>query len=92
MNLQDQIESIYLKTKELALKVERLQKENKALKKENQELKTNLERRDKGIRQLESQIAEIKERRENHFSPEVSEQIDHYIQEIDKCIAWLQKQ
>lgn len=92
MNAQDQIESIYLKVKELALKVERLQKENKALKKENLELKTNLEGRDKAIRQMESQIEEVKRQREKEISPELSEQLDHYIQEIDKCIAWLQKQ
>lgn len=88
MDLKDRIESIYLKTKELALKVERLQKENKILKKENQDLKTSLEKREAGIRQLETRLEAISEQQD----PELKTQIDYYIQEIDKCIAWLQKQ
>ncbi len=92
MNLTDRIESIYLKTKELALKVERLQKENTALKKENQKLKTNLERCATEIRELTTRKEEEVEQREKTISPELGAQIDHYIQEIDKCIAWLQKQ
>ena len=92
MDLKDRIESIYLKTKELALKVERLQKENKVLKKKNQALETALEQRENGIRQLTSRVEAINEKQEKQYSPELKAQIDHYIQEIDKCIAWLQKQ
>ena len=97
MNLSERIDSIELKIRELAFKLERLKKENAVLREENQELKAEAER----LRQQPAEALNDNVNQKSRLEPEAQplaeteqseklrEQIDQYIQEIDKCIEWL---
>ncbi len=97
MNLSERIDSIELKIRELAFKLERLKKENAVLREENQELKAEAERLreqsaeafNDNLNQKSRPEPEAQPLAEPEQSEKLREQIDQYIQEIDKCIEWL---
>lgn len=97
MNRVEKIDQIELKIRQLALKMERLQEENTVLAKTNKQLKTDLvNESDKRIL-LEQKLGELsktlqaKQAEDPENIQQIRREIDHYIQEIDKCIEWLYK-
>jgi len=95
MNLTQKIESIVLKTKQLALKLERLEHENVSLKEENSLLKNEINRYIEAAGTLKNkaddtyQALEQKKEERNVSTEYLKEQLSQYIAEIDKCIEWL---
>lgn len=94
MNLSEKLENIELKIRQLAQKMERLQVENGALLDENKRLKAEIDRQKGTVGVLKNKLELTQQafgqEREDHSNGELKEQIDQYIQEIDKCIDWIQ--
>ena len=93
--LADKITGIEEKVKLLARKLEQVQTENAALKEENRKLRTDLAViQEKGI-QVGPPVAIVPKEKEKNGeslnSKKLKKEIDQYIKEIDKCIAWLEK-
>jgi regulator of replication initiation timing len=95
MNLSEKIDSIVLKVRELAFKLERLKKENAVLREENKELQAEVERlvkasADAPKEEKNGQPSNEEEvQGESAQSEKLRAQIDQYIREIDQCIEWL---
>ncbi|MBK8490655.1 MAG: hypothetical protein IPL49_07085 [Saprospirales bacterium] len=98
MNSTTQIEHIAEKINRLAVLLDRLRKENEALEKENAQLKkqsANFVIRINVLEQeLDNKQADWAEREKNRAvqSEQLKKQIDSHIQEIDRCIEWLQNE
>ena len=94
--LADKVSGIEEKVRLLAKKLEDVQTENADLKEKNRKLKTDLSViHEKGIQitstdAIAPKMAE-KNRKEPLSSTKLKKEIDQYIKEIDKCIAWLEK-
>ncbi|MCG8327450.1 MAG: hypothetical protein MI974_07185 [Chitinophagales bacterium] len=97
MNVLDQIDSIELKVRQLALKMERISKENASLRTENQHLKAELDRQKGTVGVLKDKLEstqralDLQREEEPEQSAKLREQLDQYIKEIDNCIEWLHK-
>ena len=95
MNSITLIENIELKIKQLVLKIERLEKENLILKNENEKQKVALDFEKEtsntlNKKVLDSQTAMASRKKEdNEQSAQLKQQMNQYIEEIDKCIEWL---
>lgn len=99
MNLSEKIDSIELKVREVAFKLERLKKENAALREENKTLKTMVDRLKQARASVEGDLTNTDQappRQDGSSQPAEGEeseklraQIDQYIREIDQCIEWL---
>ncbi len=98
MNITERIDSIELKVRQLVQTKERLQRENAALKEDNRKLKAELDRQSGAVDALTYKLEESQRALESQRShqPEDSEklqqQLEEYIEEINKCIEWLHKQ
>ncbi len=90
------VDGIELKVRQLALKLERIQNENSLLQEENKQLKKELFSQQQLVGDMEqnllkTQKALSKKREEDpEGSKKLRKAIDQYIDEIDKCIEWLQ--
>ncbi len=97
-SISDSIESIESKIKRLAGQLERLKAENKQLKQENAELRLQHSSSRQHLDLVSDRLTEQRERLvpdptdSTMSSEELRKQIDHYVKEIDACIAWLSKQ
>lgn len=97
MNRIEKIEQVELKVRQLALKMERLQEENAVLAKANKQLKNDLVNESDKKVLLEQKLGQLsqnlhaKQAQDPKDIQEIRQEIDHYIQEIDKCIEWLYK-
>ena len=95
--LTDKLSNIELKVRQLALKLERLQNDNNTLKNENNDLKTEVNKKDSTLSLMQDQAAKVQNALETkqESDPERSKKwrkdIEQYINEVDKCIEWLQK-
>lgn len=95
MNLSNKVDSIELKVRQLAVKIERLRNENAALIVENRQLKAELDRQGGTVDALKNKLEKTQRvlakngEREPEHSEKLRKQIDQYIQEIDRCIEWL---
>ena len=95
--LSDKLSNIELKVRQLALKLERLQNENNTLINENNNLKTEVNKKDSTLSLMQDQVVKAQNAKENkqESDPERSKKwrmdIEQYINEVDKCIEWLQK-
>lgn len=95
MNLNEKLESIEIKVRQLALKQERLQRENAALQTENQQLKAGIDKQEATIIAFKDKLEtaqralENRAEEESEQSQQLKQLIDQYILEIDKCIEWL---
>jgi len=95
--LADKLNTIEVKVKQLAQKIEQVQQENAVFKEENRRLKTDLavliEKGGQGgatpTVPVVQQVAPIK-RKEQLNTKKLKKEIEQYIKEIDKCIEWLQ--
>ena len=96
MNLSEKIDNIELKIRQLGLKVERLRNENADLTKQNEHLKAELDKQQGAVGALKDKLTktqgvlERQEFGEKAHTQQLKQQLDQYIQEIDKCIEWLQ--
>jgi uncharacterized protein (UPF0335 family) len=98
MDVLDKLDSVELKIRQLVQKMERLEGENAELEAENKRLKTELDKQNGAVRTLKNkleksqQIMAVPDGGEPTGRVElVKEQINQYIEEIDKCIEWLHK-
>ncbi|MCB0015781.1 MAG: hypothetical protein KDE34_27895 [Anaerolineales bacterium] len=97
MDLSEQIDSIELKIRQLALKMERVQRENAALQEDNKKLKAELDRQKGKASVLEDKLEktqramDLQREEQPEHSKELKDQLDQYIHEIDQCIEWLRK-
>jgi len=95
MNLTQQIESLLLKTKQLALKLERLQHENSTLKEESALLQKEIDRNKEMAGKIREKTKKVHVAVENEAegnaisAEQLKQQLNQYIDEIDKCIEWL---
>lgn len=91
-----QIEGVEWKIQKLIQKMRLLKQENAALLEENIRSKQELDHHKKNIANLETQLNRTKDALENtqdngtDRTKLLKEEIDHYINEIDKCLEWLQ--
>ncbi|MCO6478166.1 MAG: hypothetical protein J5I94_16160 [Phaeodactylibacter sp.] len=98
MDLSEQIESIELKVRQLALKMERIQRENAALQEDNKKLTAELDRQKSSAGALKDKLEktqralDLQREEQPEHSQELNEQLDQYIHEIGQCIEWLRKQ
>ena len=98
MDLSEQIDSIELKIRQLALKMERVQRENAALQEDNKKLKAELDRQKGKASVLEDKLEktqramDLQREEQPEHSKELKDQLDQYIHEIDQCIEWLRQQ
>lgn len=85
-----------MKVRQLALKLECLQNENNTLINENENLKAELNQKDSKLSQMHEQVSkaqialEKKRKSDPEYSEKLRSEIEQYIQEVDKCIEWLQ--
>ena len=95
-SLTDKLNNIELKVRQLALRLERLQNENNTLLLENKKLKSELLQNTDKLGQMEEKVVRSKvaldSKRDSgpDYSKKLRKEIDQYINEIDKCIEWLQ--
>lgn len=89
------LENIELKIKQLVLKIERLEKENLSLKSENEKQKVALGLQKETTNTLNKQILDTqtavnsRKKEDTEQSAQLKQQMNQYIEEIDKCIEWL---
>lgn len=94
--MTQQLENIEQKVRLLAEAITALRQQNALLSSENNKLKADLEAQQERIGELterltNSQLALAGQRGDDSESTQkLRKQIDQYINEIDKCIAWLQ--
>ena len=95
--LADKLNTIELKVKRLAQKMEQVQQENAAFKEENKKLKTDLAvMLEKGGQAITTPVAPTvpvvakKSGEKQLNTKKLKKEIEQYIKEINKCIEWLQ--
>ena len=95
--MTQQLDHIEQKVRQLAEALQTERQANAALLAENKKLKADLEERNGRLEELtqrlsNTQRALAQQRRDDdpESSQQLRKQIDQYILEIDKCIAWLQ--
>lgn len=94
--MTQQLDNIEQKVRQLVAAMDSLRKQNATLLRENNKLKAELEAQHERIGELterltNSQQALAGQRGDDSESTQkLKKQIDQYINEIDKCIEWLQ--
>lgn len=95
--MTEQLENIEKKIAQLVEEIQSLRLQNAVLTEENQRLKTEAAGQTSRIGDLTNRLAKTQQALagqrgadEKEGAPELRKQIDQYITEIDKCIAWLQ--
>ena len=97
MDSTKRIEQITDKVNRLADVLRQLRTENASLLQENERLKAEISNQTARINVLEQELDQkqvdgrARETEEANQSEHLKKQIDLYIQEIDRCIEWLQK-
>lgn len=92
--LNDQLDTLALKARQLAVRVRHLQGLNDELKELNHQLKHELQKANERIKHLES-ARDLPQAGTEHLvadAREIRKEIQRYIQDLDKCIDWLSKQ
>lgn len=91
--LSDKLESIELKLRQLAIKIESLKSENASLLDENKKLRASLSEKSNAVGLLEDRLEQNSQQhvempRDNELknSKKLKKDIERYIKEIDKCI------
>ena len=91
-----QLENIEKKVLLLVEELNQLRQQNKALSNENTKLKTDVVNNEARIDELTQRLSNTQQALagqrgdDSESSQNLRKQIDQYISEIDKCIAWLQ--
>ncbi len=96
MNLNEKIEQVDLKARQLALKMEHLQERNTKLTNENRNLQHKLENAIIMIADMEEKLEFTennlakKQKSDPQNVREMRKKIDSSIKDIDNCIEWLE--
>ena len=92
-----QVENIEKKILQLVEDLKSLRNDNAVLSDENKKLKTDLAEKEGQIGNLTERLSKTQQAlagqrggSDQESSQKMRKQIDQYIEEIDKCIAWLQ--
>lgn len=94
--MDQQLDHIELKIRQLLEELKWLRQENAILRKENNQLNADLETQHERIGELTERLTNsqrvLSQQRGDvsESSQKLRKQIDQYITEIDKCIEWLQ--
>lgn len=94
--MTQQLDSIEQKVKLLLEAMNALRQQNASLLKENNQLKADLEAQHERIGELTERLTNSQQALagqrgdDSENTQKLRKQIDQYIQEIDKCIEWLQ--
>lgn len=96
MSISEKILQIETKAEKLASVVALLRSENAALKEQNEKLKATLSKNEEMVVDLKHQLEKTQQaldgKREHdpELNVKLRKQLDKYIEEIDKCIEWLE--
>ena len=94
--MTQQLDNIEQKARQLAEAMTALRHQNASLLKENNKLKAELEAQHERIGELTERLTNSQQALagqrgdDSENTQKLRKQIDQYIQEIDKCIEWLQ--
>ena len=94
--MTQQLENIEQKVRQLAEAMTALRQQNAALFKENNKLKADLEAQQERTGELTERLTNSQQALagqrgdDSESNQKLRKQIDQYINEIDKCIEWLQ--
>ena len=94
-NLSEKMDTIEMKVRQMALRLQRAQKENDKLADENEKLRAELSKYSNKTNDLEKKLQRttvaLEEKQENdpEHSKKLRKEIEQYIKEIDKCIERL---
>lgn len=94
--MDQQLENIEQKVRQLAEAITALRQQNATLLKENNKLKAELETQHERIGELTERLTNSQQALagqrgdDSESNQKLRKQIDQYISEIDKCIEWLQ--
>ena len=94
--MTQQLENIEQKVRQLAGAMTALRQQNAALSKENNKLKADLEAQQERTGELTERLTNSQQALagqrgdDSESNQKLRKQIDQYINEIDKCIEWLQ--
>lgn len=97
MDLNESLQNIESKVERLSTEIRRLRRENVSLAMENENLKSAAAKSDEMVVDLKRQLekAQLALDRKQEDDPEYSirlrKQIDKHIEELNKCIEWLEK-
>ena len=92
--LNDQLDTLELKARQLAIRLKHMQGLNEELTALNHQLKRELEKANERIKHMESASGETLVGTTHLVADarEIKKEIKRYIDELDKCIEWLSKQ
>ena len=96
MTIDEKIKSITTKTKKLIAEKDQLQSENEKLHEEIKKLRTTISQNQENVASLKIQLGktqlalESKQANDPEESKQLRKKFDKYIDELDKCIEWLE--
>ncbi|MBP6184679.1 MAG: hypothetical protein KA479_07030 [Saprospiraceae bacterium] len=92
--LNDQLDTLELKARQLAIRLKHMQGLNEELNALNHQLKRELEKANERIKHMESTPGNTVVGTTHLVADarEIKKEIQRYIDELDKCIEWLSKQ
>lgn len=92
--LNDQLDTLELKARQLAIRLKHVQGLNEELNALNHQLKRELEKANERIKHMESTPGKTVVGTTHLVADarEIKKEIQRYIDELDKCIEWLSKQ
>ena len=92
--LNDRLDTLELKARQLAVRLKHVQGMNEELQALNNQLNRELDKANERIRQLETAVGspQVGTTALVADAREIRKEIQRYIDELDKCIDWLGKQ
>ncbi len=93
--LTDQLDTIELKARQLAVRLRHVQGVNQELQELNSQLKRELDKANDRIKHLNAATPDTPVPGAAHLvadARDLKKEIHRYIEELDKCIEWLSKQ
>jgi chromosome segregation ATPase len=91
-DLSEKVDTIEIKVRQLALRIDRVQKERDKYLEENNKLRTELTNYNNKTKDLENKLVRttlaLEEKKENdpEHSKKLRKELEQYIKDIDKCI------
>ena len=96
MEMLQKVNGIADKVQKLVTEMQKLRKQNAVLLKENENMKATISKNEEMVASLKRQLGNAttafdgKEKDNTEDSVRLKKQLDKYIEEIDKCIEWLE--
>lgn len=97
MEMLYKVNGIADKVQKLVTQMQQLRKQNAVLLQENENMKATISKNEEMVASLKRQLGNAttafdgKEKDNTEDSVRLKKQLDKYIEEIDKCIEWLEK-